>query len=97
MERKILLKGLCCAQCAADMERNLQKMEGVRSVRFNFATGILSVEAEDVEAVMARVGRLVPEVEVRLARTGDRAEWRRRGSPPCACTRRRGRRWRRTR
>jgi Cd2+/Zn2+-exporting ATPase len=72
MEQKILLKGLCCAQCAADMERDLQKMEGIRSVRFNLATGILTVESEDAEAVMARVRRLLPEVEVRLAKPGER-------------------------
>lgn len=72
MEYRILLKGLCCAQCAADMERDLQETEGIRSVRFNFATGILVVEAEDAEAVMARVRRLLPEVEASLAEPGDR-------------------------
>ncbi|MFA0888303.1 MAG: heavy metal translocating P-type ATPase [Synergistales bacterium] len=72
MEHRIFLKGLCCAQCAADMERNLQNMEGVRSVRFNLATGILFVETGDVNAVIARVRRLLPEVEARLAQPGDR-------------------------
>jgi Cd2+/Zn2+-exporting ATPase len=72
MEHRILLKGLCCAQCAADMERDLLETEGIRSVRFNFAAGILTVEAEDAEAVMARVRRLLPEVEASLARPGER-------------------------
>ena len=72
MEHRLFLKGLCCAQCAADMERNLLQMEGVRSARFNFATGILSVEAADLDAVMVRIKRLLPEVEVRPALTGQR-------------------------
>jgi Cd2+/Zn2+-exporting ATPase len=72
MEHRISLEGLCCAQCAADMERNLRQMEGVRSVRFNLATGILFVETADVDAVIARVKRLLPEVKVRLAQPGDR-------------------------
>ncbi len=64
MEQRLFLKGLCCAQCAADMERDLRKMAGVRFVRFNFATGALVVETDDLEAVAKRVRQLLPEVEV---------------------------------
>jgi len=70
MERKeLILEGLDCASCAAKIERNIGKMEGVTSCNLNFATGKMTMEIEQdksdlLDLVTARIKELEPEVEV---------------------------------
>lgn len=44
MEKKILLKGLGCANCAQKMEEQTQRLAGVKVATVNFATSTMSIE-----------------------------------------------------
>lgn len=54
MQTVLQLDGLDCAVCAAELEEEIQKIEGVRKATVAFATQKLSVEYED-ESVLERV------------------------------------------
>ena len=49
MERKLLLKGLGCANCAQKMEEQTKKLAGVKMAAVNFATGTMSLELAEEE------------------------------------------------
>ena len=38
MKKKFILKGLDCADCAAKMERAINKLDGVKEATVNFMT-----------------------------------------------------------
>ena len=38
MKMKFKLKGLDCANCAAELERRIKKLEGIESVSISFMT-----------------------------------------------------------
>ena len=58
------LRNLDCATCAANIERRLGALEGVRHVSVDFATETLRIEAEDNESAIREIGRIEPGVEV---------------------------------
>ena len=46
---KFKIKGLDCANCAAELEREIQKIEGVTKVSISFMTERMEVEYESSE------------------------------------------------
>ena len=62
MKKTYLLGDLCCANCAAAIERGVAKIEGVKSASVSFLTTKLVVEAEEekdipVDSVVVAVGQ----------------------------------------
>ncbi|NLJ94291.1 MAG: heavy metal transporter [Clostridiaceae bacterium] len=47
MKRSYTIKNLGCANCAAKMENDIAKLDGVNSVRVNFMTSKIILDAED--------------------------------------------------
>ena len=47
MEMKFKIKGIDCANCAAELERAIQKIEGVTEASLSFMTEKLVMEIED--------------------------------------------------
>ncbi len=70
MKQSFRLQGLDCANCAARLERALNKLEGMGHASVNFLAQRLSLEAEDArwEGVLrdakALVKKLEPDVTV---------------------------------
>ncbi len=60
MKQTFRITGIDCANCAAKLERKLQKIEGVTSLSLNFFTSKLILEAEEdqFDAVLAEVARV---------------------------------------
>ncbi|MEE1229217.1 MAG: heavy metal translocating P-type ATPase [Lachnospiraceae bacterium] len=64
MEKKIyLLKGIDCANCAAAIERRLQKERDLQDVSVTFATEQLRYSTEDPQAAFEKVKKIVGEME----------------------------------
>jgi copper chaperone CopZ len=47
MKKTFVLEDLGCASCAAKMERNIRKLDGVREANISFMTSRLTLDAED--------------------------------------------------
>lgn len=47
MKKKFILEGLDCANCAAKMENDISKLDGVKSASINLMTTKLIIEAVD--------------------------------------------------
>lgn len=60
MKQSFRITGIDCANCAAKLERKLQKIDGVTSLTLNFFTSKLILEAEEdrFDAVLAEVARV---------------------------------------
>ena len=71
MKRSYRLEGLDCANCAAKLERELAKIEGVEGVTVNFMMLKCDIEAADdkMDAVIEKAMKIIkeeePEVEVK--------------------------------
>ena len=66
MKKVYKLTDLCCANCAAEIERDVQKAKGVAAATMNFLAQKLILEIEegaDAEAVIKKVAKLVRRVE----------------------------------
>ena len=57
MRKSFKLDEIDCANCARELQDELSKLEGVKSVSVNFMTQKLTLEADDAEVddVLARV------------------------------------------
>lgn len=70
MKKTVLLKGLCCANCAAKIEENVRKLDGVESATVSFIAQKMVIDyAEDEEKKILKeikkiVKRIEPDVEV---------------------------------
>ena len=70
MQKIYTVKGIDCANCAAKLEKNINKIKGVNSAIVSFATGKLMLDADDAvfEAVeneaVALAKKLEPEWEI---------------------------------
>ena len=73
MTKTYRLTGLCCANCAARMERLIEKIDTVNDVTLNFMTTKLIVDmdenkvSETEEKIMAAVAKVSKEVVVTRA------------------------------
>lgn len=66
MKKVYKLTDLCCANCAAEIERDVQKAKGVSAASVNFVAQKLILEIEesaDAVAVVKKVEKLVRRVE----------------------------------
>ncbi len=63
--KKYRLENLDCANCAFKIEEGLKKLKGVNDVSVNFATGILRIDASDVEKAINEIKKIEPEVNVK--------------------------------
>ena len=67
---KFKIKGLDCANCAADLERAIQKIDGVESVSISFMTERMEIECDsnNKEEIMKKIRKVVkkeePDVEL---------------------------------
>ena len=65
MKKIFKLEDLDCANCAAKMERNIAKIDGVSQVNVNFLTQKMTIEADDTrfEEIMDEVVKVCKKVE----------------------------------
>ncbi len=63
MKKTFKLIDLDCANCAAKMETAIKKLPGVIDASVSFMTQKMTIEAEDVDAVMKDVVKCCKKVE----------------------------------
>lgn len=63
MKRTFKLIDLDCANCAAKMEDAIKKLPGVTDAAVSFLTQKMTIEADDVDAVMKDVVKVCRKVE----------------------------------
>lgn len=74
MKKIYKLEGLCCANCAAKIENEITKVDGVEKATLAFMTQKLTMEVADdkVDAVAAACEKIIhkiePEVEITCVR-----------------------------
>ena len=71
MKKVYELTDLCCASCAAEIERDLNKLAGVASCNVNFVMQKMTVDFEEgadqksvVKSVVKAVRRVEPDCDV---------------------------------
>ena len=65
MRKVFRLNGLCCANCAAKMERRIQKIKGIQEASVSFMAQKLTIEAaeEDFDRIMKEAVKAVKKVD----------------------------------
>jgi copper chaperone CopZ len=65
MKKTFTLENLDCANCAAKLERKLQKMNGVDSATVTFMTKKLEIEADDalMDNIVAEATGIITKLE----------------------------------
>ena len=65
MKSKFKVKGLDCANCANELERAIQKIEGVESVSISFMTQKMEIEYDETreEEMIQKVKKLIKKEE----------------------------------
>ena len=65
MKKTLLLNGLCCAHCAAKIEKAVKKLPGVEDAVLNFMTTKLSIGAPEdlMEEILVSAEAIVKKVE----------------------------------
>jgi copper chaperone CopZ len=65
MKKKFILEGLGCANCAAKMERSINKLDGVKEATVNFMTQKMVIEGEDekMPAIIQSAEKIVKDIE----------------------------------
>ena len=65
MKKIYKLEDLDCANCAAKMERNIAKIDGVSQINVNFLTQKMTIEADDsrFEEIMDEIVAVCKKVE----------------------------------
>ena len=65
MKNKFKIKGLDCANCAAKLEAEIQKIEGVNEASISFMTERWVIECEETEKreVMDKVNKVIKKEE----------------------------------
>ena len=70
MSCKFKIKGLDCANCAAELERAIQKVDGVESVSISFMTERMEIDygSNNKDEIMKKIRKVVrreePDVEL---------------------------------
>ncbi len=70
MQKIFKVNGIDCANCAAKLEKNINKIKGVNSAIVSFATGKLMIDADDdkfeavVDEAVALAKKLEPDWEI---------------------------------
>ena len=65
MKKTYLLEDLCCANCAAAIERGVANIEGVQNASVSFLTTKMVVEADEAgyEEIFKKIQRVVKKTE----------------------------------
>jgi len=68
MRNKITIDGMHCASCAANVEKSLKKIQGVKEVNVNVILGLAFVESdgvssEDLKKAVKNAGFVPKEIE----------------------------------
>lgn len=65
MKSKFKMKGLDCANCAAELERAIQKIDGIESVTINFMTLKMELEYDEArkEEILQNVKKVIKKEE----------------------------------
>ena len=65
MKRVYILEDLCCANCAAKIEKKVAALDGVDNVNVNFLTTKLTLEAAEEAAadLFAQIQKIVRKVD----------------------------------
>ena len=63
MKKRFKLTDLDCANCAAKMEDAIKKLPGVTAATVSFLTQKMTIEADDVDAIMKDVVKCCKKVE----------------------------------
>ena len=63
MKSKFKIKGLDCANCAADLERAIEKIEGIQKVSINFITQKMELEYDEKEEIIQKVKKVIKKEE----------------------------------
>ena len=74
MKKIVKLEGLCCANCAAKIEEEVKKLNGVESASLSFMTQRLTMEVSEekvdeiMEAACKTAYKIEPEAEFKVLR-----------------------------
>ena len=74
MKKIVKLEGLCCANCAVNIEVGVKKLPGVKEATLSFMTQRLVMEVEDgredevIAAARKVADKIEPEAEFRVVR-----------------------------
>ncbi len=65
MKSKFKIKGLDCANCAAELERNIQKLDVIENANINFMTERMELEYDETnkEEVLKKVKKVIKKEE----------------------------------
>ncbi|HHW30700.1 MAG TPA: heavy metal transporter [Clostridiaceae bacterium] len=65
MKKKFILEGLGCANCAAKMEKAINKIDGVKEATINFMTTKLVIEGEDekMPSIIEAAEKIIKSIE----------------------------------
>ncbi len=65
MKVKYILEDLDCANCAAKMEEEISKLDGVNSVNVSFISTKMTLELaeENVDEILSKVEKIVKKIE----------------------------------
>ncbi|MCI8617206.1 MAG: heavy-metal-associated domain-containing protein [Clostridia bacterium] len=65
MKVKFKIKGLDCANCAAELERKIQKIEGITEASISFMTEKMIIECNDNEKdeIVEKIKKVVKKEE----------------------------------
>ena len=65
MKCKLKIKGLDCANCAAELEREIKKVEGIEEAVISFMTERMELEYDETrkEEILQKVKKLIKKEE----------------------------------
>ena len=65
MKSKFKIKGLDCANCAAELERAIQKIDGIESANISFMTEKMEVEYNEAikEEIIQKIKKVIKKEE----------------------------------
>lgn len=65
MRKVFRLNGLCCANCAAKIERRIQKIKGIQEASVSFMAQKLMIECEDAHysAILDEIKEAIKKIE----------------------------------
>lgn len=65
MKSKFKIKGLDCANCAGELERKIQKIDGITSVSISFMTERMEIEfdEDEKEEIIKKVNKTIKHEE----------------------------------
>lgn len=65
MKKTFKMTDLDCAHCAAKMETNIKKLDGVNDVTINFMTQKMTIDADDArfDEIMQQAAKICKKIE----------------------------------